>query len=114
MTNNLIYAINAYPLENYLPIHEPATAKLCPTISSPEENILAEEQYQSLSDDAKEVIDIVLYPPEALERRLQIKNRKTLSQGKLSEFLRLVDSKRWKYSKIDAAFKEIKKFLKEV
>lgn len=110
---NLLYAINAYQQKNYLPIHEPTTQHLCPIVSSPEDELLTEERYQLLSKDAKYVIDLVLEPPEQLERKLRIKNRKTLSQEKLTEFLRLVDPVYWKFRRIKKAFVEIKAFLKE-
>lgn len=110
---NLCYAMEAYQAENYLPIHEPTTQNLCPAIASPEDDLLVRERYQLLSKDAKYVIDIVLDPPEQLNRRLQIKNRKTLCQEKLTEFLRLIDPIYWKFRKIKNVFNEVKTFLKE-
>jgi len=110
---NLCYAMEAYKAESYLPIHEPVVQNLCPSVASPEDELLIEERYQLLSKDAKYVIDIVLNPPEQLNRRLQIKNRKSLSQEKLTEFLRLINPAYWKFRKIREAFFEIKAFLKE-
>ncbi|KKL17120.1 hypothetical protein LCGC14_2488740 [marine sediment metagenome] len=122
MNVDLAHALDAYHLDNYLPIHEPETQKLLPKIQiTPEDRLISKEEndlslkdkYKRLSKDAKEVIEIILNPPQHFQDRLNIKNSKKITQGKLTEFLRLIDSARWKHNVIQKAFNEIKQLLRE-
>lgn len=111
---NLDYALAAFDLNNYLPIHLPETERMCPFVNSPEYELIVRERYALLSNEAQEMIDIILNPPDEFQRQLEIKNRSTISQGKLTEYLRCIDHKRWTYRIINETFIEIKRFLKEL
>ncbi len=114
MNVDLAHAIDATRLENYLPIHEPETQALLPLVEkTPEREFLLKNRYENLSLDAKEVIEIIMNPPREFQDRLNIKNSKKITQGKLIEFLRAINPNKWKFIIIQLAFEEIKMFLRE-
>jgi len=82
-----------------------------PYVESEENWVLLVQSIRSLSKDAIDVVELIMNPPEKLSKRLQMKNSKKLTLGKLSEFLREVDPIRWKHSTIRSAFETIREVL---
>lgn len=94
----------------YVPIDD-AHQHLLPYIQSEEDWILIVQSIRSLSKDAIDVVELIMNPPEKLSKKLQMKNSKKLTLGKLTDFLREVDPHRWKHSTIKNAFGVIKEVL---
>uniref|UniRef100_A0A6M3KNM9 Uncharacterized protein n=1 Tax=viral metagenome TaxID=1070528 RepID=A0A6M3KNM9_9ZZZZ len=109
--DNLLRAWMVYDLNSWVPF-DPNIEKFLPNSPSPEDLFLKKEKRSLLSKNAQEMIELINDPPKQFQYQLDQKNSKKITIGKITEFLREIDSTKWKFKVIQSAIGEIKEYLK--
>lgn len=76
-----------------------------------EHQVIFFEGFRKLSNDALDIVELICEPPQDLSDHLATLNSKKLTLGKITEYLRHINPKRWKHRIIQAAFNEIREVL---
>ena len=111
MTTDLEHAMHMLNPNTYTHIDDETIQNLLPTEVPMDDYILLIESIRKLSKDAIDVIEFIMNPPTEFSSQLAMKNSTKLTLGKITEYLRGHDPKRWKHKTIKTAFDEIKKVL---
>lgn len=84
----------------------------CLASANPEEIIIRKDLLNSLSDQAKEVVELILISSGEVLDIILSKRKTFISKGRLKDFL--VHEKGWAYKEVDLVFEELHLYIKDL
>jgi hypothetical protein len=109
----ILFAVNVLNENAFVDINDPALSDQNLMTSRPQEWLLQrKESYEELSEEAKEVAELILTVPTELLSYMVTKKYKSFSLRRLRKFLRKRNG--WSRKKTKQVLSELKKYTKEI